>query len=375
MVLQRARNDADVSEAVDRQSTFSGTKDVTDALRFDAARLERYLAEQIEDFARPLSVRQFKGGQSNPTYQLITPNRNYVLRRKPPGKLLPSAHAVDREYRVIAALHPTGFPVAKPYVLCEDDSVIGTAFYVMECVEGRIYWGPQLPDCTASERKAIYDSMNETLARLHMQDYESLGLSDFGKPGAYMARQIARWSKQYAASQTETIPEMERLMEWLPKHVPLQDRSSIVHGDYRLDNLILHPSEPRVVAVLDWELSTIGDPLADFTFHLMAWQMPQGMGTSGTLSLLGYDLQALGIPSAEGYIATYCRRTNRITTPNMDYYAAYNFFRLAAILQGIIGRVRDGTAASAEAARNADAVRPLAERAWHFAQRAGAVGS
>jgi len=362
-----------MSQPVNRQEMFSGTKDVTDAHRFDIARLEEYLAEHIEDFQRPLEVRQFKGGQSNPTYQLVTPNRKYVLRRKPPGKLLPSAHAVDREYRVIAALHPTGFPVAKPFVLCEDDSVIGTAFYVMECVEGRIYWGPQLPDCTASERRAIYASMNETLVRLHMLDYETLGLSEFGRPGAYVSRQIARWSKQYAASQTETVPEMDKLIDWLPQHVPPQDRSTIVHGDYRIDNMILHPTEPRVVAVLDWELSTIGDPLADFTFHLMAWQMPQGMGTSGTLSLLGFDLKALGIPSAEDYTAMYCARTGRSATPNMDYYAAYNFFRLAAILQGIVGRVRDGTAASAEAGRNAEAVRPLAERAWYFAQRAGAA--
>jgi aminoglycoside phosphotransferase (APT) family kinase protein len=362
-----------MSGAFDRQEMFSGTKEVTEAHRFDVDRLERYLAEHIADFQRPLRICQFKGGQSNPTYQLTTPNRKYVLRRKPPGKLLPSAHAVDREYRVIAALRQTGFPVATPYVLCEDASIIGTVFYVMECVEGRIYWGPQLPDCTAAERGAIYDSMNETLAHLHMLDYETLGLSEFGKPGAYVARQIARWSKQYAVSQTETIPEMDLLMDWLPKHLPVQDRSCIVHGDYRIDNMILHSIEPKVVAVLDWELSTIGDPLADFTFHLMAWQMPQGMGTSGTLSLLGYDLKGLGIPSAQEYTARYCQRTNRATTPNMDYYAAYNFFRLAAILQGIVGRVRDGTAASAEAARNAEAVRPLAERAWYFAQRAGAV--
>jgi aminoglycoside phosphotransferase (APT) family kinase protein len=243
----------------------------------------------------------------------------------------------------------------------------------MECVEGRIYWSPQLADCTPTERAAIYDSMNETIARLHMLDYETLGLTDYGKSGAYIARQIARWSKQYVASQTQTIPEMDKLMEWLPKHVPPQDRSCIVHGDFRLDNMILAPTEPKVIAVLDWELSTIGDPLADFTFHLMAWQMPQGIGTSGTLSLLGFDLKALGIPAAEEYVAAYCKRTNREAAINLDYYAAYNFFRLAAILQGIVGRVRDGTAASAEAARNAEAVRPLAERAWHFAQRAGAV--
>jgi aminoglycoside phosphotransferase (APT) family kinase protein len=360
--------------ADDRQERFSGTKDVMEAHRFDVAKLEAYLAERIEGFTKPLTVRQFKGGQSNPTYQLITPNRTYVLRRKPPGKLLPSAHAVDREYRAIAALHPTGFPVAKPYVLCEDESIIGTMFYVMDCVEGRIYWGPLLPNCSPKERTAIYDAMNETLARLHNLDYVTLGLSDFGKPGAYIARQISRWSKQYLASQSETIVEMDRLMDWLPKHLPPEDRSCIVHGDYRLDNMILHPTEPKVAAVLDWELCTIGDPLADFTYHLMQWQMPEGMSTSGSASMMGQDLKALGIPSMEEYVAMYCRRTGRTTTPNMDYYAAYNFFRLAGILQGIVGRVRDGTAASVDAARNADGVRPLAERGWYFAQRAGAVG-
>ncbi|HEY1612940.1 MAG TPA: phosphotransferase family protein [Rhizomicrobium sp.] len=360
--------------ADDRQERFSGTRDVTDAHRFDEKALAEYLAHEIADFETPLTVQQFKGGQSNPTYRLVTPSRAYVLRRKPPGKLLPSAHAVDREYRVIAALHPTGFPVAKPYVLCEDESIIGTSFYVMECVEGRIYWGALLPDLTPKERFEVYDAMNATLAQLHMLDYEALGLGDFGKPGNYIGRQIARWTKQYLASQTEDIPEMTRLMEWLPQHLPPEERSCVVHGDYRLDNMILHPTEQRVVAVLDWELSTIGDPLADFTYHLMQWQMPPAFRTAGgTSSLMDHDLEALGIPTMEAYVAMYCRRTGRTTTPNMDYYAAYNFFRLAGILQGIVGRVRDGTAASADAARNAEGVRPLAERGWHFAQRAGAV--
>ena len=364
-----------MSEAAvdDRQERFSGTKEVVEAHRFDVKKLEAYLAERIDGFQTPLEVRQFKGGQSNPTYQLITPNRKYVLRRKPPGKLLPSAHAVDREYRAIAALHPTGFPVAKPYLLCEDESVIGTIFYVMDCVEGRIYWGPLLPDCSPKERHTIYEAMNETLARLHSLDYEKLGLGDFGKPGAYIARQISRWTKQYQLSETETIWEMDKLIEWLPAHLPPQERSSIVHGDYRLDNMILHPTEPRVLAVLDWELCTIGDPMADFTYHLMQWQMPSGGTSGGTATLLGADLKALGIPSMEEYVAMYCRNSGRATVPNMDYYAAYNFFRLAGILQGIVGRVRDGTAANVNAASNADAVRPLAQRAWHFAQRAGAV--
>jgi len=359
--------------ADDRQEKFSGTKDVVEAYRFDTKKLEAYLAERIDGFTTPLEVRQFKGGQSNPTYQLITPNRKYVLRRKPPGKLLPSAHAVDREYRAIAALYPTGFPVAKPYLLCEDESVIGTMFYVMDCVEGRIYWGPLLPDCSPKERGAIYEAMNETLARLHKLDFEKLGLADFGKPGAYIARQISRWTKQYQLSETETISEMNRLIDWLPAHLPPQERSSVVHGDYRLDNMILHPTEPKVLAVLDWELCTIGDPMADFTYHLMQWQMPPGGTSGGTSTLLGSDLKALGIPSMDAYVAMYCRNMGRASVPNMDYYAAYNFFRLAGILQGIVGRVRDGTAANANAAQSADAVRPLAERAWYFAQRAGAV--
>ncbi|HTQ15666.1 MAG TPA: phosphotransferase family protein [Rhizomicrobium sp.] len=354
----------------DRQERFSGTQEVREAHRFDVAKLEAYLAERIDGFRTPLDVRQFKGGQSNPTYKLITPNRNYVLRRKPPGKLLPSAHAVDREYRIISTLHPTGFPVAKPYLLCEDESVIGTMFYVMDCVEGRIYWGPMLPDQTPAQRTQIYDAMNETFARLHNLDYQALGLQDYGKPGNYVGRQVARWTKQYKASESEHIEEMERLIEWLPQHLPQDARDSIVHGDYRLDNMILHPTEPRVIAVLDWELCTIGDPMADFTYHLMQWQMPGGVSSGG--SLLGADFAALGIPDKDAYTRMYCARTHRDTIPNMDYYAAYNFFRLAGILQGIVGRVRDGTASNANAAQNASGVRPLAERAWHFAQRAGA---
>jgi aminoglycoside phosphotransferase (APT) family kinase protein len=358
----------------DRQEKFSGTKEVSEALRFDEARLADYLAQQIEDFARPLRVRQFKGGQSNPTYELTTPNRKYVLRRKPPGKLLPSAHAVDREYRIIAALYPTGFPVAKPYVLCEDESIIGTAFYVMECVEGRILWGPLMPGVSPGERFAVYDAMNATLARLHMLDYEKLGLADFGKPGNYIGRQITRWTKQYLASETESIPEMNKLIDWLPEHLPDEERCTVVHGDFRLDNMILHPTKPEILAVLDWELSTIGDPMADFTYHLMQWQMPPDISTSGAGSLLDIDLASLGIPTMDAYVAMYCRRTGRAGIPNLDYYAAYNFFRLAGILQGIVGRVRDGTAANENAAQSAAAVRPLAERGWYFAQRAGAAG-
>ncbi|HEV2560891.1 MAG TPA: phosphotransferase family protein [Rhizomicrobium sp.] len=361
------------AETEDRQEAFSGTKDVIEQHRFDVKKLESYLAERIEGFRTPLEVRQFKGGQSNPTYQLITPNRKYVLRRKPPGKLLPSAHAVDREFKVISALYPTGFPVAKPYLLCEDESVIGTMFYVMDCVEGRIYWGPLLPDQAPKQRGEIYDAMNETLARLHQIDYEKIGLADYGKPGNYIARQISRWTKQYQLSETETVAEMNKLIDWLPAHLPPGERSSIVHGDFRLDNMILHPTEPKVLAVLDWELSTIGDPLADFTYHLMQWQMPQGGGSAGTQTLLGQDLKALGIPEMSEYVAMYCRRTGRDETPNMDYYAAYNFFRLAGILQGIIGRVRDGTAANTNASANPETVKALAGAAWYYAKRAGAA--
>jgi aminoglycoside phosphotransferase (APT) family kinase protein len=355
-----------------RQDRFSGTKDVAEALAFDTESLARYLAAHIAGFAGPLTVRQFKGGQSNPTYLLMTPERRYVLRRKPPGKLLPSAHAVDREYKVISALYPAGFPVARPYLLCEDESVIGTMFYVIDYVEGRIFWDGALPGLEPAERGVIYDAMNQTLARLHGIDYAKIGLGDYGKAGSYTARQIARWSKQYEASQTETIAEMDNLIRWLPSHAPREERAAIVHGDFRIDNLIFHPSEPRVLAVLDWELSTIGDPLADFTYHLMQWQMP-AIGAIGSGSLLGEDLAALGIPAMDDYVAAYCRRAGHAAAPDMDYYAAYNFFRLAAILQGIVGRVRDGTAASADAAQNATAVRPLAERGWQFARRAGAT--
>ena len=357
---------------VSRQEQFSGTKDVMPQHMLDVPKLENYLSEHVEGFEGPLSIRQFKGGQSNPTYQLITPKRKYVLRRKPPGKLLPSAHAVDREYRIIKALYPTGFPVPKPYVLCTDESIAGTMFYVMECVEGRVIWEPLLPGLDPKQRFAIYDAMNETLANLHQTDYVTLGLEDFGKPGSYFARQISRWGKQYVASETESVPAMNKLMEWLPAHIPPGERSSIVHGDYRLDNMILHPTEPRVLAVLDWEISTIGDPLADFTYHIMQWRMPSGGTGGGTSSLLDQDLKSLGIPSESEYIAMYCKRTGRTGIDNLDFYFAYNFFRIAGILQGIVGRVRDGTAASAHAAQTAANVRPLAELGWEYAKRAGA---
>lgn len=355
-----------------RQEQFSGTKDVAPQHALDAAKLEAYLSDHVEDFKGPLTLRQFKGGQSNPTYQLVTPRAKYVLRRKPPGKLLASAHAVDREFRVISALHKAGFPVARPFHLCTDESVAGTMFYVMDCVEGRVLWEPLLPALEPKERHAIYDAMNETLARLHSLDYKALGLTDFGKPGNYFARQISRWSQQYKLSETESIPAMDKLMAWLPEHIPAEEPDTIVHGDYRLDNMILHPTEARVLAVIDWELSTTGQPLGDFTYHMMQWRMPPGGTGGGTGSLTGHDLKALGIPTEDDYVAMYCRRTGRKGIDNLDFYFAYNFFRIAGILQGIMGRVRDGTAASEHATQTASAVRPLSELGWEFAKRAGA---
>jgi len=359
-------------QKIDRQAAFSGTKDVAEPLRFDPARLEAYLAREVAGFRGPLSVQQFKGGQSNPTYLLETPSRRYVLRRKPPGKLLPSAHAVDREFRVIRALHAQGFPVAEPVIYCADESVAGTAFYVMGFVSGRVFWNPEIPDVTPAERTSIYDAMNATIAQLHSFDPDKLGLADFGRGENYVARQVDRWSKQYRASETQAIDEMERLIEWLPGNLPPAAPVRLVHGDYRLDNMILAPDRAQVLAVLDWELSTLGDPLADFTYHLMQWHMPQEETGGGTGSLLGFDLAALGIPSLPAYVDSYVARTGLDPRPHLNAYLAYNFFRLAAILQGIAGRVRDGTATSEHAAARGQMVRPLARTAWQFAREAGA---
>jgi len=347
---------------------FTGTQPVEERHRLDEAKLATWLADHVEGYRGPLTVLQFKGGQSNPTYRLDTPARSYVLRRKPFGKLLPSAHAVDREFRIISALHKVGFPVARPYALCTDDSIIGAMFYVMEMVEGRVLWNGALPTCTREERGAIYRAEIETLAKLHQYDPSSLGLSDYGKPGNYFARQIDRWSKQYRASETQDVPEMNRLMEWLAQTVPTQERVSIVHGDYRLDNMIFHATEPRVAAILDWELSTLGDPLADFTYFLMNWAMPP----EGRSGIAGLDIAALGIPSVEETEALYCKLTGRSDVPALDWYFAYNLFRIAAILQGIAGRIRDGTAANARAAESAARVVPLAKAAFDYAQKAGA---
>lgn len=353
-----------------RQEMFSGTKEVAETHKFDENRLREYMEAHVDGFHGPLEVRQFKGGQSNPTYQLVTPDKKYVLRRKPPGKLLPSAHAVDREYKVMTGLGKTDFPVPRTYCLCEDESIIGTMFFIMDMVEGRILWDGTLPDCDKEERSAIYDAMNDTIARLHMADYEAIGLGEFGKPGNYFARQISRWTKQYQASETDQIDEMNRLIEWLPENIPDDEATSIVHGDYRLDNMVLHPTEPKVLAVLDWELSTLGHPLGDFTYHLMQWKLPSR--DAAVTSLIDSNLEELGIPSTDEYIEMYCRRTGRHGIGNTDFYFSYNFFRLAGILQGIVGRVRDGTASSAHAEANAAAVRPLAEAGWAYAKAAGA---
>ena len=352
---------------IDRQQAFSGTT----ASDINAAALESYLAHHIDGFAGPLTLARFKGGQSNPTYKLSTPTRAYVLRRKPFGKLLPSAHAIEREYRVTEALALAGFSVARPLHLCADDHVIGAAFSVMEHAEGRVFWEPHAPELSGADRAALFDSLNDTIAGLHRLDPAALGLADFGRPQGYVARQIRRWSEQYRASETETIPEMDRLIAWLPGVCPADSGAAIVHGDFRLDNCIIHPNEPRVIAVLDWELSTLGDPLADFTYHLMQWFMPVSETGAGVGSLMGHECD-LGVPAIDDYITDYCRRTGRDDIAELDVYMAYNFFRLAAILQGILGRVRDGTAANGQAAAMARQVRPLAESAWVFARKAGA---
>src|SRR6201986_482712 len=321
------------------------------------------MAGNVEGYAGPLVLLQFKGGQSNPTYRLHTPDRSYGMTRRPFGKLLPAAHAVDREFRVIAALSKQGFPVAKAYALCSDDGVIGSAFYIMSMEEGRVFWDPSLPSQTPEARRAIFTSKIETLAKLHMYDPQAIGLGDLGKPGNYFARQVDRWTKQYRASETQHIPEFEKLAEWLPKTVPEQKRVSIVNGDYRLDNMIFDSTEPRVKAVLDWELSTTGDPMADFTYLLMQWTMP---------GLAEADLKALNIPTQEEAAQLYCDVTGT-AMPDLNWYFAYNLFRLAGITQGIAGRIRDGTAASAKAMESAKRTVPLSKASWAYAQKAGAV--
>ena len=349
-----------------RTEMFTGTKPVEETHKIDEGALGEWLASNVDGFEGPMTVEQFKGGQSNPTYKIVTPGRSYVMRRKPPGKLLPSAHAVDREYRVITALGETDVPTPKTYGLCMDESVVGTIFYVMECVEGRVLWDGGLPDMDKDERWAYYDAMNDAIAKLHTADYKAVGLEDFGKPGNYFARQISRWSKQYVASETEEIVEMNNLMEWLPETIPAGDETCIVHGDYRIDNMIFHPTEPKVLALLDWELCTLGHPLGDFTYHTMNWVLP-----TSEFGMLGdAGLKELGIPTKDEYTHMYCQRTGRPDgIDNEDWYLAYNLFRTAGILQGIAGRVRDGTASSEYAIEMSKNVRGLCEAAWAVALR------
>ncbi|MEW6464307.1 MAG: phosphotransferase [Pseudomonadota bacterium] len=357
-------------------SAFVGTRPVAEAHAFDIDRLSDWLREHLSDFAGPLQVEMFKGGQSNPTYKLLTPQRSYVMRAKPGpvAKLLPSAHAIEREYRVMKALEGTPVPVARMLALCEDEAVIGRAFYVMEFVDGRVLWDQSLPDMTPTQRGEIYDEMNRVIAALHCVDPAAVGLADYGRPGNYFERQIARWSKQYQASITQPIEAMDRLIDWLPAHIPPRARDDrlvrIVHGDYRLDNLMFDATQPRVRAVLDWELSTLGHPLADFSYHCMAWHIPPG----AFRGIGGLDLAALGIPSESDYIRRYCERTGLATPEELaadwNFYMAYNLFRIAAILQGIAKRVEAGTASSAQARASGAGARPMAELAWSFAQRA-----
>lgn len=336
---------------------FVGTQAVREQHRFDEANLDRWLKANVEGYTGPVTVEQFKGGQSNPTFRLTDgAGKRYVMRRKPPGKLLPSAHAVDREFKVISALYNTDVPVAKPYALCTDESVAGTMFYIMGCVDGRVFWDQSLSDLSKADRGKVYDEMNRAMAALHNVDYQAVGLADFGKSTDYIQRQIHRWGKTYKQSETEVIPEMDALIDWLPKNVPPGDETSVVHGDYRLDNMIFHPTEPRVLAILDWELSTLGHPLADFSYHLMSWRL----GGTDYRGLVGLDLPALGIPTEAEYVAAYCKRTKRDGIANLDFYAAYNMFKLAGILQGIMGRYVDGTAASPHALEQGKRAKPMA---------------
>jgi aminoglycoside phosphotransferase (APT) family kinase protein len=362
---------------------FVGTRAVGEQHAFDITELSAWLQTHLAGFAGPLTVEMFKGGQSNPTYKLITPGQSYVMRAKPGpvAKLLPSAHAIEREYAVMHGLQGSDVPVAAMHCLCEDESVIGRAFYIMQYVEGRVLWDPALPGMPSAERSAMYAEMNRVLAALHCVNFSECGLASFGKPGNYFERQIGRWSKQYQASadgtgpMTQAIPEMQALMDWLPAHIPASARDErqvgIVHGDYRMDNLIFHPTEPRILAVLDWELSTLGHPLADFSYHCMAWHIPPGVFRG----IGGLDLASLGIPSEAEYIRSYCQRT-QLAVPealqaDWNFYLAYNMFRIAAILQGIAKRIEAGTAASPQAVASAAGARPLAQMAWKLAQRVG----
>jgi aminoglycoside phosphotransferase (APT) family kinase protein len=334
----------------------------------DTSKLQSYLEQHIPGFSGQLNTEKFEGGQSNPTFKLSAGGTDYVLRRKPPGELLKSAHAVDREFKVISALRDTDVPVPKTYCLCEDDDIIGSMFYVMECMDGRVLWDPTLPEIESKqERAAMYDEMNRVLAALHSVDINAVGLSDYGRPGNYYERQLSRWTKQYRASETNAEPAMETLMEWLPANIPADDGVvSLVHGDYRLDNLMWHPTEPKIIAVLDWELSTLGHPLADLSYQCMAWMLPKTPG--GIVGMAGVDRASIGLPTDEEYVASYCARTGREGIENWSFYIVFCFFRLAAILQGIKKRAEIGTASSAEASSRGAMVTPLAEAGVAFIQ-------
>jgi aminoglycoside phosphotransferase (APT) family kinase protein len=354
----------------------TGTKPVAEQHAFDTGALQAYLEARLDGFRGPLSVEQFKGGQSNPTYKLLTPQRAYVMRSKPgpAAMLLASAHAIDREFTVMRALHGTDVPVPRMHLLCEDETIIGRAFYVMEFMPGRVLWEQSLPDIATAQRAAYYDEMNRVIAALHNVDVNAVGLAGYGKPGNYFERQIGRWTKQYLASITQPIEAMDRLIEWLPAHIPAsacdEAQVSVVHGDYRLDNLVFHPTEPRVIAVLDWELSTIGHPLADFSYHCMSWHIAPGQFRG----LGGLALADLGIPDEKTYVRRYCERTRRAdpeaVMADWNFYLAYNMFRLAGILQGIAKRVETGTASSAQARQAGAGARPLAEMGWSLARQA-----
>ena len=355
--------------------SYSGTRPVGPQHSVDTAALQAYLAEHLEGFAGPMQIEQFKGGQSNPTFKLITPERAYVMRTKPgpAARLLASAHAIEREFRVMRALQGSEVPVPRMHLLCEDETVLGRAFYIMEFMPGRVLWEQSLPAFDNTGRAAIYDEMNRVIAALHRVDVNAAGLSGYGKPGNYFERQIGRWSKQYLASITEPIDAMAELMAWLPAHMPASARDetevSVVHGDFRLDNLVFHETEPRVIAVLDWELSTLGHPLADFSYHCMSWHIPPGQFRG----IGGLDLAALGIPDVRAYVRRYCERTGRAepdaVMADWNFYLAYNLFRMAGILQGIAKRVVDGTASSEQARQAAAGARPLAEMGWRIARQ------
>jgi aminoglycoside phosphotransferase (APT) family kinase protein len=345
---------------------FMGTKPVAERQKVDLGALSDYMHKHVDGFTGDLQIEQFKGGQSNPTFMLTAGSQRYVLRTKPApaAKLLPSAHAIEREFRVMDALSKAGFPAARHYALCEDEAVIGRAFYIMEFMDGRVLWDQSMPNMSNTERAAHYDEMNRVIAQLHTIDYKAIGLETYGKPGNYFGRQIDRWTRQYKASETEHIPAMEHLIEWLPQHIPAGEQTTIVHGDYRLDNMIFHPTEPRILAVLDWELSTLGHPLADFSYHCMSWHIVPGLFRG----IAGLDLKSLGIPTEEDYLAKYSERTGiAIHKEDFRFYLAYNMFRMAGILQGIMKRYQDGTAASEQALKNGQAARPMAEMGWEFA--------